>query len=359
MRVFKIIIRIVLILVLAVVVFVGGFIVYSAITELHPKDVEEMTIDNNQKYDINKEDTIKLMTWNVGYCALGDNEDFFMDGGQNVNAKDKDRVLENFNNISNRIISENPDLVMLQEIDIKSKRSFKINEQEMMVEKLGKDNYASSFAYNYKSGYIPYPVKDMLGHMEAGLLTFSKYEMQSSTRIQLPVPFSWPVSMFNLKRCLLINRFKIKGSDKELVLINLHLEAYDSGEGKIAQTNMLKEYIDKENEKGNYVIAGGDFNQTFSNIDKNKYPAIDPNGWLPGAIEASTFSDYNLLMDTSYPTCRSLIKPYKGEDKSKFQFYMIDGFIVSKNINVVSLNTLNLDFVSSDHNPVVLEFKVN
>ena len=57
------------------------------------------------------------------------------------------------------------------------------------------------------------------------------------------------------------------GSDKELVIVNVHLEAYDSGEGKEAQTKMLAELLKKEQEAGNYVIAGGDFNQAFSNVD--------------------------------------------------------------------------------------------
>lgn len=47
------------------------------------------------------------------------------------------------------------------------------------------------------------------------------------------------------------------------MLVNLHLEAYDDGEGKIAQTKQLREFIQSEYEKGNYVIAGGDLNQVF------------------------------------------------------------------------------------------------
>ena len=35
---------------------------------------------------------------------------------------------------------------------------------------------------------------------------------------------------------------------------------------------------------------------------------------------------------------------------------LIDGFIVSENITVESVETKNLDFVSSDHNPVVMKF---
>ena len=38
---------------------------------------------------------------------------------------------------------------------------------------------------------------------------------------------------------------------------------------------------------------------------------------------------------------------------------MIDGFMVSKNITVESINTLNYGFENSDHNPVLLNIVIN
>ena len=43
-------------------------------------------------------------------------------------------------------------------------------------------------------------------------------------------------------------------------------------------------------------------------------------------------------------------------DDSSFQFYLIDGFIVSDNIEVETLKTLDRGFVNSDHNPVYMTF---
>lgn len=74
-----------------------------------------------------------------------------------------------------------------------------------------------------------------IGKVESGLVTYSDYKVSEASRIALPESFKWPVKTCNLKRCMLETRIPIKGSDKELVLINFHLEAYDSGEGKIAQ----------------------------------------------------------------------------------------------------------------------------
>ena len=45
-------------------------------------------------------------------------------------------------------------------------------------------------------------------------------------------------------------RIPLEGTDAELVLINFHLEAYDDGDGKIAQSKMLAEKLSKEYEAG-------------------------------------------------------------------------------------------------------------
>ncbi len=58
------------------------------------------------------------------------------------------------------------------------------------------------------------------------------------------------------------------------------------------------------------------------------------------------------VMDNATPTCRSLDRPYDGS--ANFQFYMIDGFIVSDNVRIDTLETIDADFEFTDHNPVLL-----
>ena len=177
--------------------------------------------------------------------------------------------------------------------------------------------------------------------------------MTQATRESLPVPFSWPVRVANLKRCLLIERVPVEGTDKELVLINLHLEAYDDGEGKLAQTKQLMDILAAEYRNGNYVIAGGDFNQVFEGADV--YPLLDTSHWQPGRLANSELPrGFSYVYDASRPTCRLLNKPYDG-NRAATQLYVIDGFIVSDNLKVNLVETLDLNFASSDHNPVHLQ----
>ncbi|MCR4814493.1 MAG: endonuclease [Lachnospiraceae bacterium] len=355
----------------AVVLYVVGVLIYLMITEYKPADRESIAV--RQSADPSKTthtgvksgEQFRLLSWNIGYGALGDNADFFMDGGKSVNTADKERLNTNLSSMNSFITQADPSFVFLQEADVYSTRSHKFDETDYFYNNLNSSdgNYDSAFAYNFNVKFMPVPVPPM-GRVEGGIQTLSEYPIRSAERISLPCPFKFPMRLMNLKRCLLVSRIPVidetgAESGKELVLINLHLEAYDNGEGKIAQTNMLKEIIKTETDKGNYVIAGGDFNQTFSSVDSSKYP-VYPDTWHCGSIEVSDFPDnLQLLMDDSSPSCRSLDKPYAGADKSTFQYYVIDGIIVSDNITVENFETVDLDFVSTDHNPVLLNFTLN
>lgn len=337
--------------------FVGGVLIFASATTLKVKDSEKMAINGNVSAQIDKSNQLSILTWNTGYGALDERQDCYWDGGKGVYGESKDVVNENISSMKSKVEEINPDIFLLQELDIDSKRSYRINELKAFEETFKNDVYENSFACNFKAGLVPLPLYKMTGRVNAGIATFSKFDMTDSTRIQLPIPFKWPMKLFNLKRCLLVNTMPIEGSDKGLVMINLHLEAYDDGEGKAKQLKMLMDIMKEEYEKGNYVIAGGDFNQTFSTTDYQKYPKM--NDWVCPVIDASEYIDFTFRMDDTHPTCRSLYKVYAGADKSNFQYYMIDGFIVSNNITINQLETIDLDFKNTDHNPISMKITLN
>ena len=348
-KLFKVLGCIILALVILVAVALGVF----TIVEYRPADTETIIADHSAEAVLAAGTPLNAVSWNVGYGALGDNADFFMDGGTSVYTADRERVGTNLEGIRNKLMELNPDLLLLQEVDINSSRSYGIDERKILSE--GMPIASEAFAYNFNALYVPYPIPP-IGHVESGLYTLSAAEMRSAERVSLPVPFSWPIRLVNLKRCLLVSRFPVSGSDRELVVINLHLEAYDDGKGKEAQAQQLISFMQSEYAKGNYVIAGGDFNQRFTNIDQSAYPVYS-GMWQPGVIDASAFGNsFALLQDNTVPTCRSLDRAYAGASAKGFQFYLIDGFIVSSNVKVEYVRTLDLGFVCSDHNPVLMRF---
>ena len=335
-----------------VVSLFGGFLIYASATTLQVKDVEKMKVNGEVNEKVDKSSNMSLLTWNIGYGALDERADFYMDGGKGVIGESKENTINNVNTMSKKIQELNPDVFFIQEADLDSKRSHYVNDEKILKEYFDESHYEQSFAKNFQAGYIPIPSGNTLGKVKSGITTFAKYDTELSNRIQLPIPFSWPIKLFNLKRCLLVSYLPIKDSEQKLVLVNLHLEAYDDGEGKAKQLKQLMDLMKEEYDKGNYVIAGGDFNQTFSTTNYQKYPKM--NDWVCPVIEANDYQSFKFLMDDTYPTCRSLYKPYYNSDKANHQYYMIDGFIVSNNIKVNKLETINLDFANSDHNPVMM-----
>ena len=337
--------------------FIGGVLIFASATTLKVKDKEKMDISGEATAKIDKTSQLHLLTWNSGYGALDERQDCYWDGGKGVYGESKAVVQENIDALKSKIGELNPDIFFIQELDLDSKRSFYIDEYDSFKQTFVPSDYNTSFAKNFKAGLVPLPLNKMTGKVDAGIATFAKYQITDSERIQLPIPFSWPMKLFNLKRCLLINRLPIEGSDKEVVVINLHLEAYDDGAGKAKQLEMLMGTMEDEYKKGNYVIAGGDFNQTFSEKYFETYPKR--NDWVCPVIETENYPNFSFRMDDTHPTCRSLYKVYKDADKKDFQYYMIDGFIVSNNITVDSFETIDLDFKNTDHNPVSMKITLN
>lgn len=351
----KILLRIVLVLVSVVAticLLFGGLVLFLTIFEYRPKDKEPLFVSQNKKDAVSLNEPLSLLSWNIGYCGLNDEVDFFMDGGKMVRGANRKQVNENIQAINSYINQSDYDFILLQEVDRCSTRTFRFNQLDFIIGQ--NPNYAFTFANNHKTQFVPFPFPP-IGKVDAGIVSGSKFNVSNAERISLPVPFKWPIRVANLKRALLQMRLPIKDSDKELVLINLHLEAYDSGEGKVAQTKLLKEVLESERQKGNYVVAGGDFNQTFSSVNISKFPVYEGK-WKAGQIDVLDFGEgFLFLMDEDTPSCRSLDQPYKSAKKDSFQFYIIDGFILSSNIQVNSFKIDNLDFKNSDHNPALLE----
>lgn len=348
--------KIVLIVLGAVLLLAAGLILWLSVCEFKPADVTDVKVEINSQvgeFSPFLDQELTVISWNIGYAGLGKDSDFFMDGGENVSSADQDTVTASLLGIYKQLYTgdNQAGIYMLQEVDKNSARTYGMDESDCL------GIYNSTYALNYSCPFVPYPLPP-IGRVNSGLLTTTMYDIDSSERISLPCPFDWPVSTANLKRCLLVSYLPIEGSSSKLVIVNLHLEAYDDGEGKIAQTKQLREFIQSEYEKGNYVIAGGDFNQVFPG-GIEKYPNEHPELWEPGIITEDIMPEgWSLAYDLETPSCRLLNQPYDPEDIENTQYYVIDGFIISPNVELISVETLDAGFEFADHNPVQLKVKL-
>lgn len=341
-----------LVLVITAVVLAAAGVIYLTVNEYKPEDIEVVETYGLASKSVSPSDTITLLTYNIGYGADDDKHDFFMDGGKTVTTESADNITANINGIIETINKQDADVNFIQEVDIDSKRSYNIDEANLISGAFPESNIA--FATNFLCAYIPYPITDNIGKVNAGILTVNKFNADIAERISLSDGFTWPVSTCQLKRCLLIEKVQLLDSTKELVLINLHLDAYDDGEGKETQYKELCEYMQLEYAKGNYVIAGGDFNGILPSVDKSKYPLVNTEYYEPATIPAENLTGgWKYCTDDSIPSSRLLNEPY-DKNSENTQYYVIDGFICSPNTIVESTKTIDTEFKYSDHNPVVI-----
>lgn len=342
----KIIIAIVSVILLLLVI---GFSVLM-LTEYKPNDEEEIAVDGESTKILKQNEDIKLLTYNLGYLSLDSTQDFFMDGGKSVMPRTASNVNKNLAALQNFIEKEDADIYLFQEVDYKAKRSYNMNQYEGLKKEF---NGTSTYAFYHKCIYIPYPIFNPVGHVEGGMMILNKFDSKA-IRIALPSAYKWPMRAVMFKRCLMLERMKIENSDKELVLINLHLEAYDDGNTRLNQLEILKKLMIEEYEKGNYVIAGGDFNQKFPVVDNSKYPVIDDTHFSAATIPDDFLPEkWQYAVDGSKPTSRLLNEVYSG-NYDNTQLYVIDGYILSPNVDLKSVETIENSFSYSDHQPVKL-----
>ncbi len=350
----KKIIKGLLAVVVVVIVVVVGYFVFMTLTDYKPDEFITLDIQNNQQRMLKATDSVSIMTFNIGYAGLDKDQDFFMDGGTKALSESKEKTSENLNAILEFIEDNQTDMILLQEVDIDARRSYHIDEYKQISERL--NNYSTVFALNYKVPWVPLPLMDPMGDVEAGLATYSKYALKEAKRYQYPGDAGWPMQLALLDRCFIESRVAVENG-KELVVLNSHLSAYDKG-GKIRkqQLGFLKAYISSEYEKGNHVVVGGDWNHLIPGTDPEQFETQQSwPDWLVTIPDDFKPEGFEWAADKTIPTNRTLDQAY--QEGVNF-LSVIDGFLVSPNVEIVSVKGYSLEFERSDHNPVRLEIKL-
>ena len=249
--------KIVLAVVLALLVVVLGYVAYVFI-DYHRIGNQELTVERNAAATVEAGKEYGILSYNIGFGAYEDDYSFFMDGGTESRAWSEERLTANIERIGAFLQQQDADLYLLQEVDRDSTRSYHVDEAAMLTAQL--PGLGHIWAQNYDSPYLFYPLDQPHGKSVSGLLTLSSFGITEARRVELPIE-AGVMKLVDLDRCYSVHR--IPAADgRELVLYNVHLSAYTS-DGTIAveQLELLRTDMQAEYEKGNWCIAGGDFNK--------------------------------------------------------------------------------------------------
>ncbi len=340
----------------------AGFLVFltaARIFQFSPPLIEETEILSPGSPDLPTVipigESLEILDWNIGYGGLDAGSDFVMDGGTQGLPESRDRVKENLQGISKLIKSADADFFLFQEVDRYSKRSYRVDQAEILSSL--KSAYDSRFAMNFKVFFIPYPIHQPIGRVKSGLLSLSSYKTAESLRQQLPGRYSWPTRLFMLRRCISVSRYDTDIPGRSLYLANVHLSAYDDGGMRKQQLEYLKQWMKELYSRGEYVILGGDWNSLFPGVAFDAfapYTTTEKNlYWIQNIPENWTPEGWPWGWDPDVPSCRTLDQAYIPGENFRT---IIDGFLVSPNVQIDDVQTSDADFTYSDHNPVSLEF---
>ncbi|WP_231962784.1 endonuclease/exonuclease/phosphatase family protein [Polaribacter sp. KT25b] len=313
-------------LLLLIIAFVIFFFWASSAT-LDENDYAKLLEDNSIEVPVN-DSVFSIVTYNIGYLSG-------MTNNRPI-AKPKELFDDNLATVLSETKKINPDIIAFQEIDYNASRSYKVNQQEEIA-KLGFGYRAK--AINWDERYLPFPywpISMQFGKVVSGQSIISKYPLKEHKRIVLSRVADEPYyrDVFYLER--LAQVVKVVLNEKEVVIINIHLEAFD----KATREKQFEEILQIFNEyKDKYpTILLGDFNSSATNKT-----AVVQNLFANNEIGNAAFDFQNLE------------KTFDSKDP----YERIDYIFYTKNsIEYVSGKVLNSFGQSSDHLPVFMEFKL-
>ena len=133
---------------------------------------------------------------------------------------------------------------------------------------------------------------------------------------------------------------------------NTHNTAYDTGNMRFEECVFLAELIARADSAGIRSVTGGDWNQYPPDYIPSAAELSNPY-FVPQQIDGRLFRRAGrFVYDAQHPSLRYLDRPFRADSSVRT---LTDFFFVSPGIEVLSIETLPLDFHSSDHNPVVMK----
>ena len=165
-------------------------------------------------------DTLSVMTYNIGWLS-GMTNNLPVD-------RDEDLYAKNLKDALVVLKKYKPTIIGFQEIDVFAKRSFYYNQPDSLGIYLEYLN--GGLAVNWDKKYVPFPywpLKFHFGKLISGQYVMSDLEILNNEYVVLPKPINAPFyyKAFYLDR--LIQKTWLKTNKGDLLVMNVHLEAFD------------------------------------------------------------------------------------------------------------------------------------
>ena len=292
--------------------------------------------------------SLSLMTWNIAWAYGKGSEG-------HGSLKTAAEMQTNLDQIAATIKSADADLVLLQEVDFSSDRSFGTNQAKYLAEQAGYPFLMP--AVSWKANYLPFPYWPPSEHwksMSSGGAILSRYPLKKCEVELLPKPAAqnFAYSLFYLFRYL--QKCELTWGEKTVVVYNTHLEAFDRI-NREKQMQIVGERI-KQQADG-LTIFGGDFNTVPAEADtRHNYPDEPETDHrqdktLELLVKATGLHDTAQL---SPPADQKALFTFPAHEPNR----KLDYVFVDSNLGVSKLTAINSAPDASDHLPLITHLRL-
>ncbi len=241
-------------------------------------------------------DSLVVMNYNVKFG--GGRIDFFFDCHGDRVLMSEDEVMANLAAVAEKIRQVDPDVLVLQEVDINSKRAAYVDQVQWLLDHTSLSH--GVYASQWKADYVP---SDGIGAVDSGNAILSKYPLGDAERLALELRGDQSAieRYFYLRRNILRARLGVPG-DRALFIVAIHAEAYAKDGTKQQHVERFKTELDSLAASGALVIGAGDLNTLP--------PGSEKTSGFPDSVctnedfVADDYSGETHLLDGLYETYR-------------------------------------------------------
>ncbi len=292
-------------------------------------------------------DALTVVAWNLGYGGLGAESDFSADGGKSYLPPSSKTVTKNVAGIVDTLKATDADVYILPEIAKRSPANYWHDLLGAVTRAL--PDTERVFSAEVLTRFWPWPIR-----FEHGLAIFSRKQIGAVNIEKLPLEKDKLGGLIQREYAARIVRLPVEGQ-KDWVIIGVHLAAFDkNAETRKAQLARVVELAQALHAEGSPVIIGGDFNLVLAQTSFSATTEPEHRSWVHDFPAEALPAGWRIGADPRVASVRTNERPYKaGENYTA----VIDGFIVSPGVEIESVETRDLGFQFSDHQPVMMKVK--
>ncbi len=215
-------------------------------------------------------DTVLVMTWNIRF-ACGAEILWFGDACGSRTILRKKEVSDNLDRLIEEINRIKPDILLLQEVDIKAKRTAYIDQMKYIMDRtyFGDGYYAT----NWNSQFI---ASDGIGRLDEGNAILSVWPLSDGNLFPLPLRNDLDaLTKYFYVRETVMSALATMPDGKAFYVVNTHLSAFSTDDTKYRQLLRYIDICDSLSATGMPLVTGGDFNLLPPNSDKTDYCDAD------------------------------------------------------------------------------------